>query len=110
MHTMTTNWVLAQDYEGFPLMHHWRVLPHPGQSLPEELADVEKAVTYWGGGSQMRSRIEAVRDSSASIALFLEYIPRTCTTGWAPRPKPVTRRPRGPAPWSKGNCRRGPRS
>jgi hypothetical protein len=76
VHTMTTNWVLGQEYEGFPLMHHWRVLPHPGQSLPEELADVEKAVTYWGGGPQMRHRIEAVRDSSASIALFLEYIPQ----------------------------------
>ncbi|MFJ2722720.1 protein kinase family protein [Streptomyces sp. NPDC087437] len=76
VHTMTTNWVLAQDYEGFPLMYHWRVLPHPGQSLPEELADVEKAVTYWGGGSQVRRRIEAMRDSSASIALFLEYIPQ----------------------------------
>jgi hypothetical protein len=76
VHTMTTNWVLAQDYEGFPLMYHWRVLPHAGQSLPEELADVEKAVTYWGGGSQVRRRIEAMRDSSASIALFLEYIPQ----------------------------------
>lgn len=76
MHTMTTNWVLAQDYEGFPLMYHWRFLPHPGQSLPEELADVEKAVTYWGGGSEVRRRIEALRDSSASIALFLEYIPK----------------------------------
>ncbi|WP_145908994.1 protein kinase family protein [Kitasatospora viridis] len=76
VHTMTTNWVLAQDFEGFPLMYHWRVLPHPGQSLPEELADVEKAVAYWGGGSAVRRRIEAVRDSSASIALFLEYIPQ----------------------------------
>ncbi|MEO6766957.1 MAG: hypothetical protein ABIO03_25940 [Umezawaea sp.] len=74
-HTMTTNWVLAQDFEGFPLMYHWRVLPHPGQSLPEELADVEKAVAYWGGGPEVRHRIEALRESSASIALFLEYIP-----------------------------------
>jgi hypothetical protein len=76
VHTMTTNWVLAQDHEGFPLMYHWRVLPHPGQSLPGELDDVEKAVTYWGGGSRVRRRIEAQRDASASIALFLEYIPQ----------------------------------
>ncbi|MFC4852844.1 hypothetical protein [Actinophytocola glycyrrhizae] len=76
VHIMTTNWVLAQDYEGFPLMYHWRVLPHPGQSLPEELTDVEKAVAYWGGGSEVRHRIEALRDSSASVALFLEYIPQ----------------------------------
>ncbi|MEU1369177.1 protein kinase family protein [Streptomyces sp. NPDC005803] len=76
VHIMTTNWVLAQDHEGFPLMYHWRVLPHPGQTLPEELADVEKAVAYWGGGRQVRHRIEALRDSSASVALFVEYIPQ----------------------------------
>lgn len=76
VHTMTTNWVLAQEHEGFPLMYHWRVLPHPGQVLPEQLADVEKAVAYWGGGPQVRHRIEALRDASASVALFLEYIPQ----------------------------------
>jgi hypothetical protein len=76
VHVMTTNWVLARDYEGFPLMYHWRVLPHPGQSLPDELADVEKAVAYWGGGLEVRRRIEALRESSVSLALFLEYIPR----------------------------------
>jgi hypothetical protein len=76
VHTMTTNWVLGQDHEGFPLMYHWRVLPHPGQTLPEELADVEKVVAYWGGGPQVRQRIEAQRDASTSVALFLEYIPQ----------------------------------
>ncbi|MEV6419222.1 protein kinase family protein [Streptomyces sp. NPDC051662] len=75
VHTMTTNWVLAEEYEGFPLMYHWRMLPDPGQSLPEELADVDGAVAYWGGGPEVRRRIEALRDSSASVALFLEYIP-----------------------------------
>jgi hypothetical protein len=73
---MTTNWVIAGDHEGFPLMHHWRVLPDAGQPLPEELADVERAVAYWGGGSAVRRRIEALRQSSASLMLFLEYIPQ----------------------------------
>jgi hypothetical protein len=75
VHTMTTNWVLAGEYEGFPLMHHWRVLPD-STPLPEELADVDQAVVYWGGGSKVRHRIEALQQSSASIALFLEYIPQ----------------------------------
>jgi hypothetical protein len=75
VHTMTTNWALAGEYEGFPLMYHWRVLPDSAP-LPEELADVERAVAYWGGGSQVRRRIEALRQSSASVALFLEYIPQ----------------------------------
>jgi hypothetical protein len=76
VHTMTTNWVLARDHEGFPLMYHWRVLPRAGEALPAELADVDRVVAYWGGGPQVRRRLEAVRDSSASVALFLEYIPQ----------------------------------
>ncbi|UOB08387.1 protein kinase family protein [Streptomyces sp. HP-A2021] len=76
VHTMTTNWVISGDYEGFPLMYHWRVLPDNGQPLPEELADVERAVAYWGGGAEVRRRIEALQQSSASLMLFLEYIPQ----------------------------------
>ncbi|WUD79037.1 serine/threonine-protein kinase [Streptomyces sp. NBC_00510] len=75
VHTMTTNWVLAAEHEGFPLMYHWRVLPD-STPLPEELADIERAVAYWGGGPQVRRRIEALQQSSASVALFLEYIPQ----------------------------------
>ncbi|WP_405689840.1 protein kinase family protein [Streptomyces sp. NBC_01185] len=76
VHTMTTDWVLSGQYQGFPLMYHWRVLPdtavHPG-----ELADVERAVAFWGGGPEVRRRIEALQQASASLTLFLEYIPRT---------------------------------
>ncbi|MEE1831440.1 protein kinase family protein [Streptomyces sp. SP17KL33] len=77
VHTMTTDWVVAGDHEGFPLLHHWRVLPGDGRPLPEELADVERAVAYWGGGSEVRRRIEELRRSSAGLMLFLEYIPHT---------------------------------
>ncbi len=75
VHTMTTNWVLAAEYEGFPLMYHWRMLPDSAP-LPEELADIERAVAYWGGGSQVRRRIHALQEASASVTLFLEYIPQ----------------------------------
>lgn len=78
VHTMTTNWVLAGQYQGFPVMYHWRVLPDPAAAaLPEELADVERAVSSWGGSREVRRRIEALRQSSASLVLFLEYIPQT---------------------------------
>lgn len=75
VHTMTTNWVLADRFEGFPLMYHRRVLPDEVQPLPEELADVERAVAYWGDSAQVRRRIESLRDASACVALFLEYLP-----------------------------------
>lgn len=76
VHAMTTSWVIAGDHEGFPLLHHWRVLPDAGRTLPEELADVERAVAYWGGGPGIRRRIEALQRSTASLMLFLEYIPQ----------------------------------
>lgn len=77
LHTMTTNWVLAGHFPGFPLLHHWRVLPDTAQPLPDELADVERAVTYWGGGQAVADRIHGLRTASASLTLFLEHIPYT---------------------------------
>ncbi|MGW0612089.1 protein kinase family protein [Streptomyces sp. NPDC002788] len=77
VHTMTTNWVLSGQFRGFPLMYHWRVLPDEPPTLTEELADVDKAVAYWGGSAEVRRRIEALQRSSASVALFLEYVPQT---------------------------------
>ncbi|MEU8585980.1 protein kinase family protein [Streptomyces sp. NPDC048664] len=76
-HTMTTNWVLTGRFAGFPLMHHWRVLPDTPQPLHAELVDVAGAVEYWEGSPQVGERIEALRTASASVALFLEYIPYT---------------------------------
>ncbi|AMW15262.1 hypothetical protein A4E84_10260 [Streptomyces qaidamensis] len=76
-HTMTTNWVLSGQFQGFPLMYHWRVLPEEEPHRAEELADVEKVVAYWGGSASVRRRVEALQRSSASVTLFLEYLPQT---------------------------------
>jgi hypothetical protein len=73
--TMTTNWVLAKQTEAFPLMYHWRVLPGAAP-LADELADVERIVAYWGGSAAVRERIHAAATASASVVLFLEYIPQ----------------------------------
>ncbi len=76
---MTTSWVLSGQLESFPLMVHWRVLE--GQAgagtlpVPNELADVEGMVSYWGGAEAMRSRLEALADATASVMIFLEYLP-----------------------------------
>lgn len=77
VHTMTTDWVLTGAFPGFPLTHHWRVLPDEPRPLPEELADVDRTVAYWGGSPQVRECLEALRTATASLTLFLEYIPHT---------------------------------
>jgi hypothetical protein len=72
--TMTTNWVLAGRTAAFPLLHHWRVLPGVAPSS-EETADIDSAVAYWGGSRAMRGRLHALAHASASIVLFLEFVP-----------------------------------
>ncbi|MCX4759840.1 protein kinase family protein [Streptomyces sp. NBC_01275] len=80
VHTMTTKWVLSGRFPGFPLTYHWRVLPHAPRPLPVELADVDRAVTYWGGGPErpgLRERLDGLRSASASLTVFLEHLPLT---------------------------------
>jgi hypothetical protein len=73
--TMTTNWVLARRTEAFPLMYHWRVLPG-APPLAGELADVDRVVAYWEGSAAVRRRLHALDEASASVVLFLEYVPQ----------------------------------
>ena len=78
-HAMTTAWVLGGRSACFPVMYHWRVLDGPASSEPlcEELADVDRTVAYWHGSGSVRRRIEAITGSSATVTLFLEYLPLT---------------------------------
>ncbi|HEX6344903.1 hypothetical protein [Umezawaea sp.] len=75
VHEKTTAWVLGGEHAGFPLLHHWRVLP--GSTPREDDDDLERTTAYWGGSAGVRARLEALRDSSAHLVLFLEFLPRT---------------------------------
>jgi hypothetical protein len=77
--SMTTNWVLTKRSEAFPLMYHWRVLPGAAP-LTEEHANIDRAVAYWGGSHAVRQRLHALSQASASVVLFLEYIPQDLNT------------------------------
>jgi len=74
---MTTEWVLGGRSPSFPLLYHWRRLAGAASatSLPEELADLDRAVGYWHGSIAIRRRLEAIEQSSESVVLFLEYLP-----------------------------------
>jgi hypothetical protein len=76
--TLTTGWVLAARTEAFPLLYHWRVLPG-APPLTDELADIDRAVAYWAGSPAVRDRINAAATATASLVLFLEYIPESLT-------------------------------
>ncbi|GAA0995968.1 hypothetical protein GCM10009555_091030 [Acrocarpospora macrocephala] len=78
VHIMTTNWVLGREYEGFPLMYHWRVLPDsPPEGFVDEFGGIDGAVAHWEGSPAVRERLESVGRSSSSLVLFLEHVPQT---------------------------------
>ncbi|MFJ7904118.1 protein kinase family protein [Streptomyces sp. NPDC096198] len=78
VHVMTTNWVLGKEYEGFPLMYHWRILPDsPPEGFADEFGGIEGAVAHWEGSSAVRERLEAIGRSSSSLVLCLEHVPQT---------------------------------
>jgi hypothetical protein len=78
VHIMTTNWVIGSEYEGFPLMYHWRMLPDcPPTGFADEFGGIGGAVAHWEGSSAVRERLEAIGRSSTSVMLFLEYVPQT---------------------------------
>ncbi|MEV6210274.1 protein kinase family protein [Kitasatospora sp. NPDC051914] len=78
VHTMTTNWVLGREYEGFPLMYHWRVLPDsPPGGFVDEFGGIDGAVAHWENSRAVRERLEAVGRASHSLVLFLEHVPQT---------------------------------
>ncbi|MFD7501370.1 protein kinase family protein [Streptomyces sp. NPDC059850] len=82
VHTMTTNWVLGDEYAGFPLMYHWRVLPDsPPKGFTDEFGGLEGAVAHWEGSPAVRDRLEAIGQSSCSLVVFLEHVPYTLA-GW----------------------------
>jgi hypothetical protein len=78
VHLMTTSWVLSNEYAGFPLLYHWRVLPDsPPDGFTDELGGVEGAVAHWDGSPAVRRRLEAIGSSSSSLVLFMEHVPQT---------------------------------
>ncbi|MFE6055285.1 protein kinase family protein [Kitasatospora sp. NPDC056446] len=82
VHIMTTHWVLGREYEGFPLMYHWRVLPDsPPEGFVDEFGGIDGAVAHWEGSRAVRERLEAIGRSSRSLVLFLEHVPQTLG-GW----------------------------
>jgi hypothetical protein len=72
--TMTTHWVLSGQADAFPLMYHWRVLPGAPPPAAEH-ADLERVVAFLDGSPAVRERLDEVGRASASLVLFLEYLP-----------------------------------
>ncbi|HZP52972.1 hypothetical protein [Actinocrinis sp.] len=81
-HIMTATWVLTGGFPGFPLTHHWRVLPAPPpreDAIAGEFGGIDGAVARWDGSAAVRRRLEAIVASRACIVVFQEHIPHRLT-------------------------------
>jgi hypothetical protein len=69
-------WALSGECVLFPLVHHWRVLPRtPTPRTPELEAWLQRALDHWERSEAIAARVEALWGASASLVLFLEYVP-----------------------------------
>jgi hypothetical protein len=61
------------------LVYHWRVLPRSASPAlsAEQLGRIRRGVDYWEHSDAVRARLEAIFTASASLVLFLEYVPET---------------------------------
>ncbi|MET7910417.1 protein kinase family protein [Streptomyces avermitilis] len=109
VHTMTTNWVLGNEYEGFPLMYHWRVLPDsPPQGFVDGLGGIDGAVAHWEGSSAVRERLEAIGRSTFSLVVFLEHVPQTLAAWLSDQPGAASEDEDGPTyAWAEEALTRG---
>jgi hypothetical protein len=72
-HEIASDWVLDRACSNFPLLYHWRVLPHWGAT--SITTDIDRVVEFWGNSTAIESRLRALERSTAVVALFLEHIP-----------------------------------
>lgn len=76
-HVMTTNWVLSNECSNFPLMYHWRILPHSScDSNISYWDNLDNYMHYWEDNSSIRHRMEQIHLSTSALVLFLEYVPQ----------------------------------
>lgn len=76
-HQITSGWVEAGAADFFPLLLGQRVVDLPCDTDLSEF-DGDAAPRQWGSlWPHVRSRLDAMRDASRSMALFLEHVPQT---------------------------------
>jgi hypothetical protein len=70
-----TAWVERGLTTGFPLLHHWRVLPAGSAPTP-----TPEQCAFWEHHPAVRTRIEAVRDATAHVVFVTEHYPQNLLT------------------------------
>lgn len=81
-HQRATEWVLTGQCAGFPLLHHWRIVPRKPEQQP-----IDETVEYWDGNAAVRRRLTALGEATSSVLLALEFVPETLSDRLSARPE-----------------------
>jgi hypothetical protein len=76
-HQMTSDWVLNDLCENFPLMYGFTIIE---KSNPQNMSNLNDYVKYWGGSQAIERKMTELINSKQSLVVFLEYIPFTLRT------------------------------
>jgi hypothetical protein len=67
---IANGWVLSGACANFPLLYHWRVL------RSDQRQELDGDVDFWIESAAVRARLDAIKDASAHLVLFCEYLPK----------------------------------
>lgn len=67
----------GSPFEAVPAMYHWRVIDGSAfdEQMPEELSHPKWLAERWHGSAAVEKRVAAIKNSTSTLALFLEFIP-----------------------------------
>jgi serine/threonine protein kinase len=73
MHIKTTNWVLGDQIENFPLMYHYRIIKNDNPM--KKNIDMDKYITRWNNNQNIKKYVIARDNAEYEIMICLEYFP-----------------------------------
>ena len=76
MHVKTTNWVINNDIDNFPLMYHYRIVKNDAPLKHFDKKDsLSKYIKKWNNDKNIEKYAIAKDNSEYEIVIFLEHFP-----------------------------------
>lgn len=76
-HQITSEWVLNDQCENFPLMYGFAIID---KKNPQNMSNLDQYVKYWGNSQAVQEKMTALNNAQQSLVVFLEYIPYTLSS------------------------------
>jgi hypothetical protein len=89
-HVTTTNWVLEDAIDTFPLTYHFRIVPRPSPADPVGPSNIDDYVRTWNSSKSIGRYVTDRASGRHAALVFVEQVPHCCGTGWRPSQRTPT--------------------